>query len=102
VHLVLGRHNYKVEQIVNLMRGEATKQLRTEQLDPLAGFINQNGKRPSPWAAGMWKVFLDSEEAIENAIHYVNQNPIEEGKPRQNWSFVVPFRGLGKGWVTYR
>jgi hypothetical protein len=53
------------------------------------------------WAAHEWKVYLDSEEAIENAIAYVNGNPAKEGKPRQRWSFVTPFTGLDKGWVTY-
>jgi len=47
-------------------------------------------------------VFLDSEEAIEAAIRYVEENPVREGKRRQNWSFVTPFTGIDKGgWVTY-
>ena len=32
-----------------------------------------------------------SVEAIKRAIRYVVNNPLKEGKRRQNWSFVVPY-----------
>ncbi len=54
-----------------------------------------------PWATGRWRVYLDSEDAIENAIRYVEENPIKEGRPEQRWSFVSPFCGLDKCWVVY-
>jgi hypothetical protein len=53
------------------------------------------------WSEHQWKVYLDTEEAIDNAIVYVNDNPPKEGKPAQHWSFVTPFTGLDAGWVTY-
>lgn len=28
---------------------------------------------------------------IVRAIGYVEDNPVKEGKPRQNWSFVKPY-----------
>jgi REP element-mobilizing transposase RayT len=102
VHLVIGRHRYGVEQIANLLKGEATKQLTTESLHPQARYRQANGKLPSMWAERQWKVYLDNEAAIENAIRYVEENPVKEGKPRQRWSFVAPFPGLeSSGWVTY-
>ena len=102
VHLVIARHSYKVEQVCNLLKGEATKQLKAESCHPQARFEAENGKLPSLWAEGQWKVYLDSEEAIEAAIRYVEENPVKEGKPRQRWSFVTPFSGLDKyGWTTY-
>jgi hypothetical protein len=59
-------------------------------------------KAPSPWARGRWKVFLESEAEIEEAIRYVEEIPAKEGKRRQRWSFVTPFAGLEKsGWITY-
>jgi REP element-mobilizing transposase RayT len=100
VHAVIARHTYKVEQIVNLLKGEATKQLNRENLHPLAAYAGDD-RSPTPWADRRWKVFLDTEEAIEDAIEYVEQNPVKEGKPRQRWSFVTPFAGLDQGWVTY-
>ena len=101
VHLVIARHTFKVEQIVNLLKGAATRQLREERLHPLAPYGRPGRRLPTPWVGGKWKVFLDTEEAIENAIHYVEDNPEKEEKPRQHWSFVTPFGGLDKGWVTY-
>lgn len=94
VHLVIARHTYKVEQICNLLKGAATKQLKSESHHPRAGLEDGNGKLPPIWAENHWKVYLDSEEAIENAIHYVEENPGKEGKPRQTWSCVRRFAGL--------
>jgi REP element-mobilizing transposase RayT len=102
VHLVIARHTYKVEQICNLLKGEATKQLKAESLHPQAPFRDRRGRLPSTWAELQWKVFLDSEEAIEAAIRYVEENPTKEGKPPQKWSFVTPFAGITSGgWTTY-
>ncbi len=101
VHLVIARHDFSVEQIVNLMKGEATKQLQNQGLHPLAAFQTDKGRPPRPWADRKCKVFLDCEEAIDHSIRYVEQNAGKEGKPKQTWSFVRPFRGLDAGWVTY-
>ena len=102
VHLIIARHTYKVEQICNLLKGEATKQLKAESLHPQQRFQCGDGKLPSLWGEGQWKVYLDNEEAIEEAIRYVEQNPMKEGKPPQKWSFVTPFAGVEQsGWTTY-
>jgi len=102
VHMVIGRHSYKVEQIVNLLKGEATKQLKEQLLHPHRQSAGSDGKLPSMWAERQWKVFFDNEEEIEGAIRYVEENPEKEGKPRQNWSFVTAFAGIDKGgWATY-
>ena len=91
---------YKVEQVVRLLKGEATKQLVKENLHPLAEFCTSD-ETLTPWADRRWKVFLDADEAIESAIGYVEENPEKEGKPRQHWSFVQPYYGLDEGWTTY-
>jgi len=102
VHLVIARHTYKVEQVCNLLKGEATKQLKAESLHPQQRFQRHDGKLPSMWAESQWKVYLDNEEGLEAAIHYVEDNPVKEGKPPQKWSFVMPFAGLDQsGWTTY-
>ena len=44
-HLVIGRHHYKVEYMANLLKGESTKQLRLENLHPLAWYA-LSGARP--------------------------------------------------------
>ena len=101
-HLVIARHTYKVEQIANLLKGAATSQIMEEGRHPLAKYSESGKRPPRMWAAREWKVFLDSEEAIESAIEYVQDNPVKEGKPKQRWSFVTPFAGIPQaGWTTY-
>ncbi|MBI3469445.1 MAG: transposase [Planctomycetes bacterium] len=103
VHLVLGRHRYKIEQAANLLKGEATRRLLEKELHPMKQFQKSEQDRlPSVWGENQWKVYLDSEEAIEKAIRYVEENPVRENKPRQHWSFVTAFDGLSQsGWTTY-
>jgi REP element-mobilizing transposase RayT len=100
VHLVIARHRYEVEQVVRLLKGQATKQLLEENVHPLIDYCKPD-ETVTPWADRKWKVFLDSDESIENAIRYVEENPEKEGKPRQHWSFVQSYSGLDQGWVTY-
>ncbi len=92
--MVIGRHNYEVEQIVNLLKGASTSQLIEKNLHPFAHFTVPNIRPPKCWAKGQWKVFLDSEERIRGAILYVNDNPTKEGKPLQYWSFVTPYESV--------
>jgi REP element-mobilizing transposase RayT len=102
VHLVVARHTYPIEVVTNLLKGEATKSLKRESQHPQTSHADGRGKTPSMWAEGQWKVFLDSEDAIESAIRYVEENPVKEGKPAQKWSFVTPFAGIDRGgWTTY-
>ena len=101
-HLIVARHTYHIEQIARLLKGAATRQLIQERCHPLADFAEPGHRPPSMWSESEWKVYLDSEQAIENAIAYVEQNPLKEEKPRQAWKFVTPFAGLpSAGWVTY-
>src|SRR5260370_1534239 len=92
VHLVLGRHHYKVEQMVRLLKAEASIRLAEDGRHPLALWPQADGSLPTPWAAKCWKVFLDSAEDIERAIRYVQNNPVKEGKRPQRWPFVVPYQ----------
>jgi REP element-mobilizing transposase RayT len=91
VHLVLARHTYDVEQIANLLKGDATRQLLAENLHPLARWAKPDGRVPCCWARHAWKVFLNSEADLLRAIRYVRENPLKEGKRIQSWSFVTPF-----------
>ena len=100
-HLVIARHRYKVEQVANLLKGAATREMIEENLHPLARFAAPGQRPPRMWAEHEWKGYLDSEEGICAAIVYVKGNPIREGKPAQQWPFVTAFNGLGAGWVTY-
>ncbi len=92
-HLVIARHRYHVEQIVNLLKGASTRRLIVENLHPLSQWQTRTGRMPKCWGRGLWKVYLDSEAGIVRAIDYVERNPLKEGKPLQHWPFVTPFSG---------
>ena len=100
-HLVVARHSYQVERIVNTLKGASTQRLVEHGMHPLSKYSDAS-RPPRMWASRLWKTYLDDEHAIEQAIHYVEQNPIKEGKPRQVWSVVTPFCGIPQGsWTTY-
>lgn len=89
VHLVVLRHRYRIEQVVNLLKGAATRRLAELGLHPFQHIVEC---RPSPWERELRKVFLFSADAIEEKIQYVEGNPVKEGKPKQVWSFVSGYR----------
>ncbi len=90
VHLVIGRHSYLIEQVVNRLKGSATRELAMRGVHPLADDLSKDGKTPSPWAQGLWKVYLDSAEHIVRAINYVELNPEKDNLKRQHWKFITP------------
>ena len=94
VHLVVARHRLKAEQIANLLKGDATRELKRVGIHPLERYTSGEGRLPKAFAQGEWKVFLNSAEQIARAIRYVEDNPTKEGLPRQKWSFVQPFEGF--------
>jgi REP element-mobilizing transposase RayT len=89
VHLVVGRLLIPVEQLVIQLKSYATRQLEREGIHPMARWRVGGGRVPKCWARGQWKVYLDAED-VPRAIRYVEDNPVEEGKKKQEWSFVVP------------
>ena len=80
VHLVVLRSTYRIEYVVNQLKGEATSAL---------------GLMETPWTRGGWNVFMDDEEAIHAAVEYVEANPPVAGLPPQQWDFVQPLPPRG-------
>ena len=93
VHLVIERHARPIPQIVSHLKGRATQQLVVEGLHPFALFAEPDGSVPSAWARKYWKVFIDDPHWVRNAIRYVEDNPVKEGKRRQRWRMIAPFLG---------
>jgi REP element-mobilizing transposase RayT len=91
VHLVIGPSERNIRRIVAHLKARATQQLTREALHPLAEYRQPNGTVPSPWARNGWNVFIFSEAHLRDAIRYVQNNPLKEGKPQQHWSFVRPY-----------
>ena len=82
-HLVIGETGRPINAVVGHLKGRATQSLVVEGMWP-------NAQQPM-WGRGCWKVFLYSEDEMQRAIGYVEQNPQKEGKPRQTWSFLQPY-----------
>jgi REP element-mobilizing transposase RayT len=91
VHLVVGDHERKFQQITAHLKARASQQLRAERLHPFVEHERTDGSLPSVWAEGLWKVFCYDVDHVGNAIRYVEQNPLRERKRRQSWSFITPF-----------
>ena len=82
-HLIIGRHERHVGQIAGHLKSNATRELRARKL-----WMDQDN---SPWGRKYWSVFIDQPRWVNNAIRYVQDNPIKESKRRQNWQFVMPY-----------
>jgi REP-associated tyrosine transposase len=90
VHLVLARHDRDAKKIIGHFKARATRRMNTHGVNPMQRF----GADHSPWANRGWVVFLSTDEALQHAIAYVEQNPVKEGKPKQDWSFVTPYHPI--------
>ena len=95
VHLAIARHAYKVEQVVNQLKGAATRHLRAEGIHPFETHAGKDGSVPSVWAEGLRKVFLNTPDEIRSRIKYVEDNPAEAGLKPQSWIFVQPYAPRG-------
>ena len=82
-HLVVAAHERDAGRIVGHLKTRARQRLAAEGLWP-------ESDRPI-WAQGSWRVYLYAPEDVLQAVEYVEANPEKENKPRQHWSFVVPF-----------
>ena len=91
IHLVAGRPAYKVEQLVNLLKGGASRQLEFDGLHPFLNHRRPDGSLPSPFQEDCWKVFLNTERDIARSIKYTDDNPAKHGFPRQKWWFVTEY-----------
>jgi REP element-mobilizing transposase RayT len=92
-HLVIARHRYKIEQVANLLKGEATRSMIEQELHPLARLAEAGHRPPRMWAEHQWKVYLDSEQAILAAIAYVKEKgPLRSPSKRARLRLAVKTR----------
>jgi REP element-mobilizing transposase RayT len=90
-HLVIGRTDRRILQVMNQLKGRASLAMADRQLHPFQNVREKDDSRPSPWARKGWKVFLDTHEDMRRAIAYTEDNPLKEGLRRQRWPFVTPY-----------
>jgi REP element-mobilizing transposase RayT len=96
VHVVVAAHRLGGDEVIECLKRASTRGMNKEGLHPLQAFPRANGRLPSPWAGGGWKVYLDTPAEMRSRIRYVEQNPVRAGFPPQRWSFVVPYMGSAK------
>jgi hypothetical protein len=89
-HLVLGRSSRPIERISGHLKSSAARQLTEDGLHPFQKVQLPDGRRPSLWGEGSWRVFIDNTDHLHAAIRYVEQNPLKERMSSQRWPFVVP------------
>jgi REP element-mobilizing transposase RayT len=89
VHAVVMRHTCDIEQVARLLKGTATSQLIEEDLHPFKDEPYLNGRLPSPWTRHAWAPFLWTEEDVQRAIRYVENNPPRDGLKAQRWNFLT-------------
>ena len=87
VRLVVARHRHAIQQLVNFLKGSATKELLREGLHPFGNRRRPDGSLPSIWASQYWKVYIDDAEHLEAAVRYVRKNPRKDGLVGQRWWF---------------
>ena len=75
VHVVVLRRKYRIEYMVNQLKGGATAALELDK---------------TPWTRNGWKVFIDDDEALQAAVEYVVANPQAAGLKPQSWEFITP------------
>jgi REP element-mobilizing transposase RayT len=90
VHMVVAPHDRLFERITAHMKSRATRELREAGLHPFEEHEDADGSVPCVWAEGLWKVYCFDSGHVANAIRYVEDNPVREGKKKQEWKFVKP------------
>jgi REP element-mobilizing transposase RayT len=91
VHLVASRDAVRdIENVVAVLKARATSQMKRDGTHPLSGFEPP----PTPWAKGLWSVFINDVPQLHNAIAYVEHHPQKEGLPAQAWNFVHRLPGV--------
>jgi len=93
VHVVVARHRLDGDELIACLKRAGTRGMNAEGIHPMRDHPRANGRLPTPWAGGGWKVMLFSPEQMYAAIRYVEQNPVRAGFMAQRWSFVAPYVG---------
>ena len=90
VHLLLGRTDIHVDDLVLMLKDTAVTALLRNGLHPRSALENYPESvtvAASVWAVGYWKVFIDNSEHMHAAIRYINNHC-----PAQRWGFVTEYR----------
>jgi REP element-mobilizing transposase RayT len=93
VHLVVGPSAIHGDILSQRLKGRATVALVAAGLHPFQNDKRADGQVPKCWQEKQWPVFKYDPRSVRQAIRYVEDNPLKEGKKRQTWPFVIPYTG---------
>lgn len=82
--------------LAGAMRSEATKRLTELDLHPTSDYGDTDGHKPLMWSHVKWHQQLKDDQAIHQAIEYVQELPQREGTSSQHWNFVRQFQSLDR------
>lgn len=82
VHLVLRKNQESAEAMIEHL------QSRTRIVMVEKGL--RTAEHPT-WTRGGWKTHLDYPDDVRRAIQYVEDNPLPQSLPRQQWACVTPY-----------
>jgi REP element-mobilizing transposase RayT len=95
VHAAVPRHEHRHERIVGDLKANASRRVRralnADAHLSIADPKERRRQRVPIWSQRFWVRFLNDDEAIRNAIRYVERNPTQAGLRPQRWSFITPF-----------
>jgi REP element-mobilizing transposase RayT len=74
IHVLVLRSKYRIEYIINQLKGAATQAL---------------GLKRTPWTRSFWRVFISDAESLAAAADYICANPTSAGLAAQSWNFVT-------------
>jgi hypothetical protein len=84
VHLVIRKHKDRAEAMIEVLQRFSRWRLGNQRAMPLDHPV---------WTTGGWRGFLDSPDAVRNAVRYVEKNPAKSGLKPQSWPFVTTYDG---------
>ena len=88
-HLVTTRHERTIEEVAKHAKSRATMALTRAGLHPLNAHRTRQNTIPTPWAEGIWSVFINDVEQLRAAIAYVERHPMKEGLAPQRYPFIT-------------
>lgn len=96
VHLVVGPSRIHGDELTAELKRWATRALVADGLHPFQREQDETGRVPKCWQVNGWPVWKYTPDGVRQAIRYVEDNPLKEGKRRQVWPFVVPYPEAGE------
>jgi REP element-mobilizing transposase RayT len=84
VHVLIRKHKHDAEAIIENFQDASRLRVRNDQ---------RRATDHPVWGGPGWRVFLDHPDEIRRTIGYIEQNPVKQRRPRQQWPFVVRYDG---------